>query len=392
MRVGSASPRCSEILLNVAQHGRAARGRGLEPLDQRFALFERSAHDMELRVQFGDVLLPASEARPRASAWRSSASLSAASAAASCCSCSARSRARFRLQLPHPRLLGVELREQILLARSVQLDAFGDLTLQRRLALAALTDHRLAVSQHRLEDVAAAFEVLQVLAETLGERACVRQIGLERAQAPRLRLAFLERGTGRRIVRFERGVCSRGFLACGLEVGAQPVALSGNSRVFAADRRILRLELGDAAVAQPDLALEHRQLLALAIEQLLELAQVGRQIAEILFELTATLGDRCQVGAQRADFRLPQALFESQLMCRIILSSRAGAVPAVRRRESRPAAGAARGPGRHPRVGGAHRIIGADEIGRPAAKPAVLGSLPGPPVVGVSRCVAIRSP
>ena len=109
------------------------------------------------------------------------------------------------------------------------------------------------------------------------------------------------------------------FLARRLEVGAQPVALGGRGRVLAADGRALRLELGDAAVAQPDLALEHRQLLALAIEQLLEFTQIGGQVAKILFQLAATFGHRGQVGAQRADFGIAQALVDAQFVRRIII-------------------------------------------------------------------------
>jgi hypothetical protein len=101
------------------------------------------------------------------------------------------------------------------------------------------------------------------------------------------------------------------LLARGLEICPQRVALGGRGRVLTADGRALRLELGDAAVAQSDLAFEHRQLLALAIEQLLEFTQIGGQIAKILFQLAATLGHRCQVGAQRADLGIAQALFDA---------------------------------------------------------------------------------
>ncbi len=71
----------------------------------------------------------------------------------------------------------------------------------------------------------------------------------------------------------------RRFLARALEIRPQRVALGGHGRELSADGRALRLKLGDASVAQTDHEFEHRQLLALAFEQLLEFTQIGGQIA-----------------------------------------------------------------------------------------------------------------
>jgi hypothetical protein len=212
----------------------AARGLGLDPLDQRVALFERFAHHVELRVQIADVLSLRTNlgfqrhvARQRGLGRGLRVGLLLLLFRAQ--------RHPVRLEFPDPLLLALDLPEQVFLARRVQPDAFGDLALQRRQALRALADRRLAVAEHRVEDVAPAFQRLQVLAETLSLRPRLRQIGLERAQPPCLRLPLLETGAGRSIVRQNRRMCSRRLLACGLQVRAQRVALRGRGRVIARD-------------------------------------------------------------------------------------------------------------------------------------------------------------
>ena len=107
------------------------------------------------------------------------------------------------------------------------------------------------------------------------------------------------------------------------------------------------------------------------------------QIAEILLQLAATLGDRRQIGTQRADFRIPQALLDAQFVGRVITS------PAVRRACHRCAARRCRSTqdsGGHPRVGGSCRVIGGADGGSDPAGSAALRSLPDPPCSGVSCC------
>ena len=125
----------------------------------------------------------------------------------------------------------------------------------------------------------------------------------------------------------------RAFLAaCGarrwhprarLEIRAQRVALGSGRGAFAVHRCASRLQLGDAPVTQSDFALEHRQLLALAIEHLLQLAQIVRQVAEVA--VRAGRGFRSPTPDRNAARRSP--LLAGSARCAVRACRRAGFAP-----------------------------------------------------------------